>query len=344
MTRKSGLSKALGGTLALAGSLWLSARLVRARDEKNPGAGCWAGEKIEMESRTDISSADGTAIHAEHAGEGPTVFLVHGITCNGSIWRYQVPYLARRYRVVTLDLRGHGRSGIPRSGDHSTERLTEDLEAVVEAYGPQEFALVGHSMGGFTIFKWLERFHGEWRGRLKGLAIINSSALPLTEGIILGRAIGALYPFPLSRLIAFLETPRPVAQRMADIFWGSEFGYLLMRYIAFGKRPPAREVEFQREMTASTPLHCFARSARACLEYRVDPSVLEGLEVPVLVVSSSEDRLISESSSRRTSQLIPGSRLVTYRDIGHDTLLECPGDLNRELEDFLASCFGDHVA
>jgi pimeloyl-ACP methyl ester carboxylesterase len=341
MQRRSRFSVLLKWGSVSLGVIWGAARLVQVKDRESQGEEQLESQVHGFTPRWDIRSADGTPIFAGHAGEGPTVFLVHGITCNGSIWRYQVPYLSKQYRVVTLDLRGHGRSGIPENGDHSTERLAEDLEAVVEAYDPGEFVLAGHSMGGFTVFKWLERFAPGWRGRLKGVVILNSSALPLTEGMILGWVIDSLYPFPLSRLIEFLQVPRPAAQKAVAAFWKSDPGYLLMRYVAFGKNPPAREVDFQRQMTASTPLHCFARAARACLEYRVDHSALTKLDVPSLVITSTHDRLISAASSRRTSELMPGSRLVVFRDVGHDTPLECPGELQRELERFLSLCF-DH--
>lgn len=319
-------------------TLWSAARWIRRLDEKSGVETQALMKGAVFVPRGDISSADGTRIYAEHGGEGPAVFLVHGITCDNSIWRYQKAYLSRRFRVVAMDLRGHGRSGIPKNGDHSVERLAEDLQAVLEAYGPREFVLVGHSMGGFTILKWQEKFAGGWHGRLKGIALLNTSALPLWEGIILGRALRHLYPLPLSPVISFLEAPRPVAQKVVDAFWGSDLGYLFMRYIAFGKRPSAREVDFQRRLTASTSLFSFARSARACLEYRVDPSSLKNIDVPVLVIGGTEDRLTGTRVARRTAELIPWSRLVIYKDIGHDTLLECPEELNRELEAFISEC------
>ncbi len=338
MERKFALALWLSVPALTAASLWGTARWIRHLDEKRSAGTGELKESTAFTPRGDVTSADGTRIHAEHGGEGPAVFLVHGFTCDNSIWRYQKAFLSRRFRVVAMDLRGHGRSGIPKNGDHSVERLAEDLQAVLEAYGPKEFVLVGHSMGGFTILKWQERFAGGWHGRLKGIALINTSALPLWEGIILGRALRLLYPLPLSPVISFFEVPRPVAQKAVDAFWGSDLGYLFMRYIAFGKRPSAREVDFQRRLTASTPLFCFARSARACLEYRLDPSSLKNIDVPVLVVGGTEDRLTGARVARRTAELIPHSRLVIYNEKGHDTLLECPEEVNRELDAFISEC------
>lgn len=63
------------------------------------------------------------------------------------------------------------------------------------------------------------------------------------------------------------------------------------------------------------------------------------IEVPVLILVGSEDRLTSRRSNERTSSMIPGSRLKVYPERGHDTMLECPEEVNRDLEAFLRECF-----
>src|SRR4030067_1501968 len=63
-----------------------------------------------------VFSLDGTPLHVDYLGESdPTIFFVHGILATGEVFRYQKPYFARKYRVVSLDLRGHGESSLPAS-------------------------------------------------------------------------------------------------------------------------------------------------------------------------------------------------------------------------------------
>lgn len=96
-------------------------------------------------------SKDKTPISYEVYGSGePTLILVHGWSTDARYWRLQVEYLARKYRVVALDLAGHGHSGLTRE-DYSMQAFGEDVRAVAEAVGSSTIILVGHSMGGQVI-------------------------------------------------------------------------------------------------------------------------------------------------------------------------------------------------
>lgn len=291
------------------------------------------------EPREGIVSQDGTPLYADSCGEGPTVFLVHGLGCNHTIWRYQRAFLKDKYRVVSMDLRGHGSSGTPQNKDQSTERLAEDLEAVIQAFEPPEFAVCGHSMGGFTTFKWHDRFGERYRGRLKGLVFVDSSGVDVVEGLVMGNLVKRLYPGPLEATFRLWEKDNPVAQKGWELLGKSAFGYMFARYTAFGKRPPAEEVEFQRELIFSTKLPNFMRAMKACLDYHVDPASFSKILVPVLILVGSEDRLTAQRSSERTRDMISTARLRVFQDRGHDTMLECPDEVNRELDAFLKECF-----
>lgn len=339
MTVKWFSARLLKGALLGAVGMYGTAAAVRQADHRRSAGQTRPPALPDGEPRPGIRSADGTPIYADACGEGPTVFLVHGLACNHTIWRYQRAFLRDRYRVVSLDLRGHGKSGTPASRDQSTERLAEDLEAVVEAFDPPSFVICGHSMGGFTTLKWHERFAERYRGRLKGLVLVDSSGVDVVEGIVLGGLVKRLYPVPLSTLLDLMAVDLPVAQRGWELYGRTAPAYLFARYTAFGKRPPADEVEFQRELIFSTPLPDFVRAMKACLDYHVDPESLSRIEVPVLVLVGSVDRLTARRSSERTSAMIPGARLKVYEERGHDTMLECPEEVNRDLGAFLEECF-----
>jgi len=91
---------------------------------------------------------DGVRIAYDVRGQGePTLVLVHGWCCDRSFWREQVDSLARDYRVVTLDLAGHGDSGHERAS-WSVDVLAGDVMAVADALDLRRIVLIGHSMGG----------------------------------------------------------------------------------------------------------------------------------------------------------------------------------------------------
>ncbi|MBY2910178.1 alpha/beta fold hydrolase [Rhizobium leguminosarum] len=88
-------------------------------------------------------------LFATEAGKGRNVMLLHGWTADGEDWSWQLPVLEARYRTVTVDLRGHGRSPVPPSGHYRPADYVADIEALlVGRYKGERFILIGHSMGG----------------------------------------------------------------------------------------------------------------------------------------------------------------------------------------------------
>ncbi|MFH2043601.1 MAG: alpha/beta hydrolase [Pseudomonadota bacterium] len=98
-----------------------------------------------------VSSRDGTPISYEIYGTGePVLVFVHGWSCDARYWRAQLSYFSKKYRVVVLDLAGHGQSGFTRS-QYSMKAFGEDVCAVAETTGSSRIILIGHSMGGPVI-------------------------------------------------------------------------------------------------------------------------------------------------------------------------------------------------
>src|SRR5215831_10166084 len=94
------------------------------------------------------ANVDGTPVRYTATGNGPkTVFLVHGWTCDQSSWSEQVPALSKEYRVVTIDLPGHGKSGSPADGKLTMELFARAIDAVRAEIKADRVVLAGHSMG-----------------------------------------------------------------------------------------------------------------------------------------------------------------------------------------------------
>jgi pimeloyl-ACP methyl ester carboxylesterase len=94
------------------------------------------------------ATVDGIDIHWTSAGSGSqTVIFVHGWTCDETSWQGQVPVISQKYRVITLDLPGHGKSGSPKDGKFSMALFARAVEAVRNEAKIDRAVLVGHSMG-----------------------------------------------------------------------------------------------------------------------------------------------------------------------------------------------------
>lgn len=98
--------------------------------------------------RATVASADGVPIAYTAQGQGdPALVFIHGGFCDATFWSQQVDVLARDYRIVTLDLAGHGASGSERP-EWTLEAYGHDVKAVVEELALERLVLIGHSMGG----------------------------------------------------------------------------------------------------------------------------------------------------------------------------------------------------
>jgi pimeloyl-ACP methyl ester carboxylesterase len=93
------------------------------------------------------ATVDGAKVHWTSKGSGETVILVHGWTCDETSWDAQVPALSQKYRVITLDLPGHGKSDPPKDGKFSMAVFARAVEAVRAEAKAGKIVLVGHSMG-----------------------------------------------------------------------------------------------------------------------------------------------------------------------------------------------------
>ena len=96
-----------------------------------------------------VETADGTSITYSESGDGPPLVLVHGITENRHAWDPIIPALGERWRVVAVDLRGHGESD--RHPPYDPVTLATDVGAVVETLGLDAPLVVGHSLGGIVV-------------------------------------------------------------------------------------------------------------------------------------------------------------------------------------------------
>ena len=127
-----------------------------------------------------VSSKDGTPISYEIYGTGkPTLVFVHGWSCDARYWRLQVPYFSKKYRVITLDLAGHGHSGSARS-EYTMKAFAEDVQAVTEATGSHSVILIGHSMGGAVIAEAARLIPNLVKG-LIGIDTLENIEYPMTS-------------------------------------------------------------------------------------------------------------------------------------------------------------------
>ena len=122
----------------------------------------------------------GAHIYYEREGKGRPIVLIHGWGCSGRFYKKNVEGLKDRYEVITMDMRGHGRSSKMLDG-YSIDRMAKDIHEVIEYLGLKDVLLMGWSMGGPTMLSYWKQF-GKDRGHLAGLGLIDMTPFPFSPG------------------------------------------------------------------------------------------------------------------------------------------------------------------
>ncbi len=124
-----------------------------------------------------LETNEGAKIYYEDDGEGQPILLVHGWLCSSKFWQKNAPELADEFRVVTVDLRGHGNSSKILTG-HTIAQYARDLRQVIEHLELQDMILVGWSLGGPVVLSYYQQYCGD--SRLKALGLVDTSPFPFS--------------------------------------------------------------------------------------------------------------------------------------------------------------------
>ncbi|MBI4439194.1 alpha/beta hydrolase [Candidatus Woesearchaeota archaeon] len=262
-----------------------------------------------------VRSFDGTRIfYVAKRGIGRTLVFVHGWPHSHSAWASVASFFEKRgYGSLSIDLRGFGRSGKPRGGDsYRMELFARDVYCVLKSVGVRKPVIVGHSFGGMVALKFAELYPGF----ASGLVLVDTTyENPL-------RALGLL------RLTPFLKN-------LLDIVVSHE-GVVSsrLRTSDFSRFRGNSEVYhwLQGAKHASVPV--VALCLREMLDFDVG-LVLGKISLPVLIIVGDSDFATPTSSSKEMHLMIKGSRLVVVKNAYHNLNLTNPGDLQREILEFV---------
>lgn len=130
-----------------------------------------------MSAPNYLETNDGARIYYEDQGEGQPIVLVHGWLCSTRFWQKNVPQLAKQFRVVTLDLRGHGNSSKILTG-HTIWQYAHDVRQLIEHLGLNDATLVGWSLGGPVVLSYYQQYAQD--SRLKALGLVDTSPFPFS--------------------------------------------------------------------------------------------------------------------------------------------------------------------
>src|SRR6202158_6225869 len=265
-------------------------------------------------------------LYYEDHGSGQPAVLIHGYPLSGASWEKQVPVLlGAGYRVITYDRRGFGKSSQPTAG-YNYDTFAEDLHQLIAQLKLRDFTLVGFSMGGGEVARYIGKYGSK----------------DVSKAVI----IGGIPPYLLRRD----DNPEGVD---GTVFEGIQKAVAADRYAFFteffqnfyntdlllGKRVSEQVVQASWNIAAGAS----ATASLACVptwheDFRKD---LARVDVPALVIHGDADRILPISASgQRTAKLIKGARLSVVKDGPHCITWTHADEVNRELVNFLGEGTG----
>ena len=246
-------------------------------------------------------------------GQGPPVVFLHAFPLNRTTWVPQVADLSDRYRVVTIDLRGHGESDAP-MWRYTLDQFADDVNGLLEHLGIAKATFVGLSMGGYILFA-LYRKHPAF---FQALVLADTRATADTPDaraarfsmaqIAYRRGASAIAELMLPKLLspAACEHRADLRDHLRKIITGNQVSGIVGDLMAMEERPD------------STPL-------------------LRTITVPTLVIAGEEDLASPPEEVEGMAHQIPGSTFVRIPQAGHLSNLENPAAFNTALLSFLKS-------
>jgi non-heme chloroperoxidase len=270
---------------------------------------------VDRENSGDIS------LYYEDHGSGDPVVLIHGYPLNGASWEKQLPALLEAgHRVITYDRRGFGKSSQPTTG-YNYDTFAQDLQQLVMHLKLRDFSLVGFSMGGGEVVRYIGKYG--------------------SQGVKSAVIIGGIPPFLLKTSdnpegvdAAVFERIKKAVAADRYAFFTEFFKNFYNTDVHLGKRISEQALQASWNVAAMAS----ATASLACVpnwheDFRKD---VARTDVPTLVIHGDADRIVPFSAAgQRTAKLIRGARLAVIKDGPHAVSWTHADEVNAELLGFL---------
>lgn len=272
-----------------------------------------------------IKANDGVDLFVKDTGgSGRAIVLTHAWPLNADIWDYQAGALSRAgFRVVSYDRRGFGRSGKPET-DYSFDRFADDLAAVIEQTGVRDATIVGYSMGGGEVARYLTRHDGK---HVAKAGLVGGAAYYLlkTENNPIG-AEAAVFDGMKQGVQG--DRRAFLTGLLTDVFFDAQ------RTSTVPVTQDVIDWAVGMAMQASVPATVGCIDAFSRTDFRPE---LGSVKVPTLVLHGTADIPVPFEQARATAAGIAGARLIAYQDASHGIVVTERERVTMDLQTFVSA-------
>lgn len=243
----------------------------------------------------------------------PTIVMVHGFTSSLETWDTLANDLKSDYRIIRLDLPGHGLSGIDPSGDYSNARTVRLFSLLLKQLNLDDVTVIGNSLGGLVA----------WRGALDNPVTIGNLVLISPGGFSINGVTDTPVEVPMMVKLYLTKAPSAGVKQASKALYGDPI-----------KLTDARLKVIEDMMKRSGNGDAFvARAGQFTLP--APEADLQNLTVPTLIIWGDKDIMVPPNHGPKFVAVMPNAILKTYEGVGHVPQEETPEQLAADIRDFL---------
>jgi len=249
---------------------------------------------------------------------GPAVALIHGYTDNARDWAPMLPYVAKQFRLILVDIRGHGRSSKPECC-YSRLDFAYDIKLLLDALNVQKADIVGHSLGSIIA----QTFAEYWPERTRRVVLISSTG-GTPPDVLKGPS-----QFDFAAQIRKLKEPIDADSPFMIAWWDS---------------PTPVDPDFirrQRQDAAGIPLRVWLAVLDQALSGNNAYADLQGtlprLQAPTLLIWGSKDPIMEEPVRKTLRDALPNAQVKVFDGLGHNPFWEDPQGVAQAINAFLSA-------
>ncbi|WP_101294549.1 alpha/beta fold hydrolase [Halegenticoccus soli] len=270
-----------------------------------------------------IQTADGAGeLHYESRGDGPAVVFVHGGWMSGEMWDAQVRHFSDRYRVVTMDLLGHGGNGATERETYSVDGFADDVRLLLDELSIDSAHVCGLSLGSLVAQSYAITHPDDVRGLVLSGTMRTFPPLPITS-------LQQRFLFPKLWLRTGIRTLGPSAYFAGLLQWiRTAEG---RPWLALDGDARAYAMEEVGRFTTDEFIKVFDSL------YEFEPRDASDIAAPTLIVHGDHEASTLVSQSKQLEGTIPDASRVTIDSAGHLANMDRPEAFNRELDRFFGA-------